>query len=62
MTCNSCNFYHDNGAGRTPECRRFPPVIIAKVQDDEQGRYTTHHAKFPFIKDDLWCGEYVAKR
>jgi hypothetical protein len=74
MRCGECQYFttvlSKNSAMRpedgTGECRRHAPrgpVALGWVQRAKDGE---HHAAiisaFPFVPDDDWCGEFLARK
>lgn len=59
MKCEDCKywerfeFYEDEYFNFIGVCRRYPPMIPAKVECDED-----KNVCFPETYEDSWCGEF----
>ena len=46
-------------ANAAPECRRYPPQVVAPVIQGPKGPAVQLLALYPQTRPDMFCGEYV---
>ncbi len=59
--CKGCRWFAPLGLRHadTGLCRRYAPRPD-RSRDDDDGEYLPHHADWPRVEQDDWCGEYSA--
>jgi hypothetical protein len=51
--CSDCRFFASHHLESVGSCRRYPPKIGTRSDDDEIG-----FGVFPTVWDEWWCGEW----
>ncbi len=57
-SCLTCKFFKPK-SGRDGFCRRFPPSVILKPNDNQPPQMFFLSQLNPWVNCDDWCGEHT---